>query len=97
MSQDDLIREYIIAQIMCNFTLDAEKFKEKFGLSFSEHCQDEISNLETFIDDDLLVKNERGLQITDLGRGFVRNIAMVFDAHIKAPNAKKPLKFSRTI
>ncbi len=97
MSQDDLIREYIIAQIMCNFTLDAEKFKEKFGLSFSEHCQDEISNLETFIDDDLLVKNERGLQITDLGRGFVRNIAMVFDAHIKAPNAKKPLNFSRTI
>ena len=97
MSEDDLIREYIIAQIMCNFTLNADQLKENFNVSFSEYCKNEISKLDTFIDDGLLVINERGLHVTDFGRGFVRNIAMIFDAYIKAPTADKPLTFSRTI
>jgi oxygen-independent coproporphyrinogen-3 oxidase len=97
LSKDDLIREHTITSIMCNFVLNKKDFEKRFRTDFNEYFADELTELGTFIDDELLTDDHENLQVTKLGRNFVRNIAMVFDAYLKKAHAAKPLTFSRTI
>jgi len=49
--------------------------------------------LNSFKEDNLLEINDEGIKVTDTGRFFVRNIAMIFDAHL----TKKAGLYSKTI
>ena len=51
--------------------------------------------LPPLVEDGLVEVNDRGLRITDKGRYFVRNVAMIFDAYLGGTQ-DKPL-FSRTV
>lgn len=97
LSQDDLIREYAITNLMCNCVLDKNELNKRFQVEFDEYFAGELSELDTFIEDNLVKNDSRRLSVTKLGIGFVRNIAMVFDAYLKKSSADKPLTFSRTI
>ena len=52
------------------------------------------SRRSEFSDDGFLIENDSSLLITELGRTFVRNIAMKFDAYL---DEKSKNSFSRTI
>jgi len=97
LSSDDIVRESVISSIMCNFVLDREEFAKRFSVSFEEYFGAALAELKVFYDDGLLVDDGQVLQVTLLGRTFVRNIAMVFDGYLKKQEAEKPLTFSRTI
>ena len=45
-------------------------------------------------DDGLLYRRESGLEVTDIGRLVIRNIAMKFDPHCGTVN---PTQYSKTI
>lgn len=94
--QDDLIRQYVINSLMCNFRLDFDRLAEKMEVNFGEYFRNADTDLAEFIDDGLVTKTDTGLLVTDVGRTFVRNIAMVFDAYLDKPGSKKTI-FSRTI
>ncbi len=94
LSEDDLIRQYVIKMLMCNFQLKFDIFFEKFNISYHNYFKDEHSHLQQFIDDGFMEISDYDLKITPLGRTFLRNIAMTFDAYLKGEN--KPT-FSRTI
>ena len=57
----------------------------------------EHKELSEFFVDNFLEAPNGGLKISEIGKTFIRNIAMVFDAYLnKETDGKKPT-FSRTI
>ncbi len=97
LSQDDLIRQYVISSLMCNFHLSFDEFQKKFEVRYHDYFHKEHKELSEFFVDNFLDAPNGGLKITSVGRTFIRNIAMVFDAYLnKNSDGKKPT-FSRTI
>ncbi|MCB2230782.1 oxygen-independent coproporphyrinogen III oxidase [bacterium] len=97
LSQDDLVRQYVISSLMCNFYLPFNDLRARFQIDYRTDFTAEHERLAEFFDDDFLTESEDGLTITPVGRTFVRNIAMTFDAYLSGDgNGRKPT-FSRTI
>ncbi len=56
---------------------------------------DSLEQLPPLIDDGLVERDDRGLRITEKGRYFVRNVAMILDAYL-GQDKDRPI-FSRTV
>ncbi len=97
LTKDDLIRQYVISQLMCNFRLHYQAVEQLFAVKYDEYFRREHPELEVFLEDRLMTADESGLQITPIGRTFVRNIAMTFDAYLDGSGESKGIRFSRTI
>lgn len=95
LSCDDLVRQYVIGNLMCNFRVLFRSLEEKFKVAYSDYFAAEDAGLEPFLRDGLLVRGDDGLHVTPVGRTFVRNIAMTFDHYLR--DRKKSTVFSRTI
>ena len=65
-----------------------------FRIVFKQYFTQVLLSLKEMESDGLLVLSPDFLKITDMGRLFIRNIAMSFDAYLKSDKQKK---FSRTI
>jgi oxygen-independent coproporphyrinogen-3 oxidase len=97
LSDDDLVRQYVITSLMCNFKLAYHDLSARFDVNYSEYFSDEHSELAPFIEDGFLEETEAGLEILPLGRTFVRNICMTFDAYLSGKADDSRPTFSRTI
>jgi len=95
LNQDDLERKWIIQKLMCQFKLDEKEFQSEFGKSLTAGYAPELSELAPFFSEGLLEGSPTALRVTDLGRVFVRNIAMIFDAYLKRPHQNAT--YSRTV
>lgn len=95
LSLDDRIRRDLIMQIMCRGEVDFRLFSGKWNIGFLDYFWSELKNLQPLEDDGLVLRHHDSLQITDLGRLFLRNICMVFDACMKSPSGKR--NFSKTV
>ena len=78
-SRDDIERRAIIKDLMCNGQ----------AIIKSQKYSAEIELLQTYVDDGLLSIESAGqadlkLEVTELGRFFVRNIASSFDIYLKS-------------
>lgn len=87
LSEDDKRRRALITQVMCNFWVD-------LGEDAETTFAPELERLKTFEEDGLLVRTGNQLQLTAMGRLFVRNVAMVFDTYLA--QAERP-RFSQTV
>ena len=54
LNEEDLIRKYVIMEMMANFSFDIERFEKTFGIDFEEKFEDELKELEEFIKEGLL-------------------------------------------
>lgn len=97
LNRDDLVRQYVISQLMCNFRLHYQALEQQFGVRYDKYFATEHPRLDGFVKDDLMKIDERGLFISPVGRTFVRNIAMAFDAYLDENGESKGVRFSRTI
>jgi oxygen-independent coproporphyrinogen-3 oxidase len=95
LSDDDLMRKKIIEDLMCRFVIDREAWAEQLGRPFDKVFEAELSHIENCVEDGLLEIEGKLLKVTELGKLFVRNIAMGFDAHLKKDGAHR--RFSRVI
>jgi oxygen-independent coproporphyrinogen-3 oxidase len=84
LSDDDRRRREVITQLMCNFAVELEP----------QLWSAERAALQPLAADGLVVLDGNRLQVTELGRLFIRNVAMVFDAYLRQ-NAARP--FSRAV
>ena len=87
LSDDDRRRRAIITQLMCNFWVD-------LGEDATRDFAPELERLQPLEDDGLVRRDGGQLEVTPLGRLFVRNVAMVFDSYLR--RAERP-RFSRTV
>ncbi len=95
LSEDDILRQHLISELMCNFKIDVADLENRFNISFEDYFKDALSGMQAFIDDDLLEKEGKTYLLTDMGKIFIRNIAMEFDAYLK--DSKIEVQFSRTV
>lgn len=94
LTPEDRIRRAVIMEIMCNLGLDFAKLDATLGIDVAQRFATEIAGLSDMEQDGLLRRTPAGIEISDLGRLLVRNIAMRFDAYLPTPGERR---FSRTI
>jgi oxygen-independent coproporphyrinogen-3 oxidase len=81
-------------RLMCDFSLDYEQMSRLLRLDFADAFAAEIASLSDLEADGLLERNSHGFVVTELGRLFIRNIAMRFDAHLPRETDRR---YSRTV
>src|SRR6185369_16219450 len=94
MTADDKVRREAIMQLMCNLGLSYETLSRKFGIHAADYFRAEIDSLTDLEADGLVRRKVTGIDVTELGRLFIRNIAMRFDADLPKETERR---FSRTI
>jgi oxygen-independent coproporphyrinogen III oxidase len=94
LSADDRLRKTIIERLMCNLWLDLDEIDRLAEQPFLEQFADAWHALEQMQADGLVVRGDRHLQVTPLGRTFLRNICMLFDAYLPDQQGQR---FSRTV
>ena len=97
-SDSDEERRRMILDLMCKFRLvfdehgGNEDFRRRFAI--------ELGELKQLAEDGLIEITEDRLQVTQLGRLMIRNIAMVFDEWLRRDregNDAPRTRFSRTV
>lgn len=99
LDRDDEIRRAVIAEIMCNFRLDLDMIERRFDIQFARYFEQELRELVAAdgpVEHGFLRVEPRHLEVVGHGRLFVRNLAMVFDAHLRQRKAERQV-FSRTV
>jgi oxygen-independent coproporphyrinogen-3 oxidase len=94
VSEEDRIRRETIMRLMCDLSIDFGVMSERLGVDFETHFARELASMEDLEADGLVQRQGGGLEVTDAGRLFIRNIAMRFDNTL-APLGER--SHSRTI
>lgn len=81
LTGDDLVRRETIMRLMCDLSLDYSRMSERLGVDFEEYFAGELASLDDLEAAELLTKGDGGFEVTNLGRLFIRIIAMRFDAY----------------
>jgi oxygen-independent coproporphyrinogen-3 oxidase len=96
LSKTEKIIKHVINEIMCNHFVSWSEAAGKFGVSETEVKNTVVfdeKTLSEFVSDGLIKFGPGEIEVTDLGKFFVRNIAASFD-----PNLKNALqKFSKAL
>lgn len=93
LNDDDLLRREVINQLICHYYLDFEKVEKQFAINFSSYFENELNELSTFQQDNLLSLNTSSITVNPIGYLLIRNICMVFDKYL----ADSKSRFSKVI
>jgi oxygen-independent coproporphyrinogen III oxidase len=94
LSREDKIRREVIMRLMCDLSLNFTALSKRLDIDFESHFENELEALDEFECDGLVRGTRTGIEVTDLGRLFIRNLAMCFD-NTRAPALAR--QHSRTI
>jgi len=94
LSNDDEMRRWLIHKLMGTFELRWDELKERWGVE-PALFESALEELRAEVPFGTVELHAEGLFVTELGKRFVRNLVMPFDAYLKrlAPNTA----FSRTV
>ena len=96
LTQDDVIRNFVIMELMSNFSLDIKRVEKEFGIDFREYFKDGLEGLKEFESEELVSVGDDFIKVSPTGTMLIRNIAMNFDAYLKKiPEEKR--RFSKTV
>jgi oxygen-independent coproporphyrinogen-3 oxidase len=95
LSEDDVLRRVVIENLLCHGVIVKREIEERFAIEFDDYFADALQQLRGCAEDGLVEMSPAEVRATELGRIFLRNLAMPFDAYLtEAPD--KPV-FSRTL
>jgi oxygen-independent coproporphyrinogen-3 oxidase len=94
LTDDDRIRRPTIMRLMCDLGLDYEAMSRLLGVQFEDYFAHELQGLGELETDGLVRRHPGRLEVTDMGRLFVRNIAMRFDPYLAGGTAGR---YSKTV
>jgi oxygen-independent coproporphyrinogen III oxidase len=83
LSADDALRRDVIMTLMCG-NLNWQSLSTRHPNAQSSYFVEEYKRLEEYQVSGFLHLSDQGIQITELGRFFIRNICMVFDKHLSS-------------
>jgi oxygen-independent coproporphyrinogen-3 oxidase len=97
LDPDDRIRRHVITELMCNFRLDPAAVERRFDIDFEAYFRQELQELrEGPVAHGFLELERERIEVTPLGRLFVRNVCMSFDRYLRQKRQERPV-FSRTV
>nr|WP_293848715.1 oxygen-independent coproporphyrinogen III oxidase [Steroidobacter sp.] len=82
LSVDDILRREVIQRLMCQGSLSMREIERRYALDFDSYFASELTSLKPLAADGLIQSDADTIRVTEAGRGLLRNIAMVFDAHL---------------
>ena len=100
LDEDDVLRRHVITRLMCDARLDLRDVERRFGISFAAVFAtelDELTGRGPYRTDGLLTLTPDAIELTPIGKMFVRNVCMVFDRHLRRKAAQTTPVFSRTV
>ena len=80
---------------MCEGKIIKSQIEQYFDIKFDVYFKSELQALNKLAEDGLVEIEADGIEITPVGRFFLRNIAMVFDAYSKVRG--REARFSKTL
>ncbi len=86
LSRDDQIRQAVINQLICHFTLNFADINLQLAINFATYFAAELEQLAAFDRDGLIHLGDNELTVSDDGRLLIRRICMVFDAYLQPTN-----------
>lgn len=91
LTDEDLIIRKHILNLMCQFETTWNTTENYFP-----EIPEVLEQLREMENDGILIIKENGIQVTDKGKAYVRNICMAFDLHLKR-KAPETALFSMTV
>ena len=95
LSADDALRREVISNLLCHGVVVKSEIEQRFGIVFDDVFAPAIEKLAPCAADGLVELTRGEIRSTPLGRVFLRNLAMPFDAYLEA-SPEKPV-FSKTL
>jgi oxygen-independent coproporphyrinogen-3 oxidase len=77
---------------MCDLSLDLAAMSTKLGVNIEGHFANELASLTELEAHGLVRRVPGGLEVTNIGRLFIRNIAMRFAQHPRAGGGTQTVK-----
>ena len=99
LTEDDHLRRDVITRLLCHCVIGKREIEKAHGLaSFDETFAPAVARLPEMVADGLVHPETRDdIRVTTLGRIFIRNVAMLFDAYLAKKSPDAPKIFSRTL
>ncbi len=95
LTDDDILRRFVITKLMCDFELQFGLVEKKFDIDFKTYFAWGLTNLKEMIGDELISVENDVMKVTKIGRFLIRNIAMNFDGYIE--RKEDHARYSRTV
>lgn len=97
VTEEDKLRRSVINRILCHCKVVKREVEGDFKINFNDYFARELTELEPLAKDGLVQIADDEIAIAPLGRIFLRNVAMVFDAYLRQTELAKRKVFSRTL
>ena len=97
LDRDDEIRRAVISRLLCHTVLRKEEIEREFSIAFDSYFAPELLRLEEHRADGLVQMTSGEIRVVGLGRIFIRNVAMVFDRHLRDQKMDSRPLFSKTL
>jgi len=95
LSRDDLVRRTVIMALMCQGSVLFESIEVSHLIQFQTYFAAELEQLAHMQEQGLVVLDDAGIHVTELGWFFVRGVAMVFDKYLQTDRNRE--RFSKII
>lgn len=82
LNQDDVLRRFVIGELICHFFLDTRNVENRFNIEFASYFAAEIEALHKMQADELVAMDDDHIEVSPKGRLLIRNICMVFDYYL---------------
>ena len=83
LSDDDLLRQEVIKQLICHFELSFADIDKQFSINFKKYFSEELEQLKPMAADGLVEIDDENIRVSLAGRLLIRRICMTFDAYMK--------------
>ena len=97
LSREDKLRRAVINRLLCHTVLVKSEIEREFEIGFDQHFAAELQSLKELESDNLVRLHSDRIEVAPLGRIFIRNIAMVFDAYLERAADEPKRMFSTTL
>lgn len=97
LSEEDKIRKQMIMDIMCRRELHFGDYANRSVVNLMSIINQNRSSLEQLIEDGLILESSDRIHVTERGRLFLRNAAMLFDGYISKKEALYRSSYSKTV
>jgi oxygen-independent coproporphyrinogen-3 oxidase len=95
LSRDDLVRRAVIMALMCQGQVQFESINLAYLVDCKTYFAKEFEDMQTMVDQGLVVVDQTGIHVTARGWFFVRGVAMVFDRYLQTDRTRA--RFSKII
>ena len=95
LTAEDELREFVIMELMCNMKVEKESVERLFATPFDSHFELAERELRSLEEDGLCRIEDDAIEVSELGRYFLRNIAVAFDDYMGQAQTKQ--MYSRAV